>query len=181
VAFAADIYGKGVRPQTNEEAAKIAGIYKSDRALMRARANAALDVLKGQPNVDVSKIAAMGYCFGGTAVLELARSGAELRGIVTFHGGLDSPTPGDGKNIKAKVLVLRGAADPFVSRENIEAFKKELTAAKVDWREEVYPGAGHSFTVPEAGNDLKQGMAYNEAADKKSWEAMKNFFKGIFA
>ena len=167
--------------ETHEEAAKVSGMYKSDRSLMRARAQAGLDYLKGQAMVDPSKIAAMGYCFGGTAVLELARSGADLKGVVSFHGGLDSPNPADGKNIKAKVLVLRGADDPFVSKENIAAFKKEMADAKVDFHEEVYPGAVHSFTVPDAGNDPSKGMAYNADADKKSWEAMKDFFKKIFA
>src|SRR5580704_3790066 len=103
VAFAADIYGKGIRPQTIAEAGALAGKYKADRALLRARVNAGLDVLKSQPNVDASQLAAIGYCFGGTAVLELGRSGADVKGIVSFHGGLSTPTPQDGKNIKAKV------------------------------------------------------------------------------
>ena len=113
VAFCADIYGKGIRPKDVSEAGAQAGKYKSDRALLRARVNAALDVLKKNELVDTNRVAAIGYCFGGTTVIELARSGAELNGVVSFHGGLDSPTPADGKNIKCKVLALAGADDPF--------------------------------------------------------------------
>ena len=179
-AFAADMYGKGVRPQTHEEAAQQAGIYKSDRNLMRARLSAALDVLKTHPLVDSGKLAAMGYCFGGTSVLELVRSGADVKGVVSFHGSLATPNPGDAKNIKGKVLVCHGAADSFTNPE-VEGFKKEMKDAGVDMRFESYEGAVHSFTVPEAGNDPSTGMAYNEAADKKSWESMKAFFREIFA
>ena len=113
VAFAADIYGKGVRPSGPAEAGAQAKLYKSDRPLLRARVNAALDVLEKQPQVDTKRIAAIGYCFGGTTVLELARSGADIAGIVTFHGGLDTPTR-DAKNIKCKVLLCHGADDPYV-------------------------------------------------------------------
>ena len=113
VAFCADIYVKGVRPSTAKEAGALAGQYKSDRLLLRARVNAGLDALRRQPLVDPGHIAAIGYCFGGTTVLELARSGAALNGVVCFHGGLDAPHPDDGKNIKCKVLVLHGADDPF--------------------------------------------------------------------
>lgn len=181
IAFVADIYGKGVRPKDPTEASALAGKYKADRALLRRRANAGLQKLSQHPQVDSSKIAAIGYCFGGTSVLELARSGADLRGVVSFHGGLDSPTPADGKNIKAKVLVLHGADDPYVKPADIAAFQEELRGAKIDWQMVYYGDAVHSFTQPHAGNDKSKGAAYQEAADRRSWEAMKDFFAEIFA
>ncbi|GFE61144.1 dienelactone hydrolase family protein [Geobacter sp. AOG2] len=180
VAFAADIYGKGVRPATPADAARVAAIYKDDRPLMRARARAGLEVLKGQKFVDRHRLAAIGYCFGGTTVLELARDGADLKGVVSFHGGLATPKPEDAKNIKAKVLALQGADDPFVKADERAAFKQELSAAKVDWQFITYANAVHSFTNPDAGNDNSKGAAYNEKADKRSWEAMKQFFAEIF-
>jgi dienelactone hydrolase len=180
VAFAVDMYGTGIRPQTNQEAAVEAGKYKADRALMRARINAGLSQLKSYPNVDANRIAAIGYCFGGLTVLELARSGANVAGVVSFHGGLDSPAPADGKNIKAKVLVLHGADDPFVPAADIAAFQNELRQAGVDWRMVYYGGAVHSFTNREAGADNAKGAAYNERADKLSWQAMAAFFEEIF-
>src|SRR5882724_7911881 len=179
VAFAADIYGKGVRPKDSKEAGAQAGKYKGDRALLRARVNAALDVLKKQPQVDTKRIAAIGYCFGGTTVLELARSGADVVGIVTFHGGLDTPTR-DAKNIKCKVLICHGADDPYVPAADVSALQDELRSAKVDWQMIYYSGAVHAFTRPDAGNDNSKGAAYNERADKRSWEAMKVFFAEIF-
>jgi dienelactone hydrolase len=180
VALAVDMYGKGVRPQTHEEAGKQAGIYKSDRALMRARIGAALDVLKEHPLVEATKIGAIGYCFGGTTVLELARSGADVRGVASFHGALSTPDPADAGKIRGKVLVCHGAADSFVNPE-VEAFKKEMSEAGVDMRFESYEGAVHSFTVREAGDDPSTGMAYNEEADKRSWESLKAFLAEVFA
>lgn len=178
-AFAADIYGKGVRAKDPGEASKLAGKFKGDRALLRARALAALETLKAQKNVDGSKLAAMGYCFGGTTALELARSGAAVKGIVSFHGGLNTPTPEDAKNIKAKILVLHGADDPFVKPDEVAAFKKEMADAKVDMTFVGYEGAVHGFTNPAAGNDNSKGAAYNEKANKESWEAMKKFFAEV--
>ncbi len=146
VAFAADIYGKGIRPTTVEEAMKQSGIYKKDRALYRKRLNLGLEQLKATPGVASSKVAAIGYCFGGTGVLELARSGADVAGVVSFHGGLDAPTPADAKNIKAKVLICHGNDDPFVPVAEIDAMKKSFNEAKVDWQMIYYSGAVHSFT-----------------------------------
>jgi len=180
VAFCADIYGKGVRPKDTGEAGPLAGKYKGDRALLRARVNAALDVLEKNQLVDSKRVAAIGYCFGGTTVIELARSGADIAGVVSFHGGLDSPTPADGKNIKSKVLVCHGADDPFVKPSDLAAFEDEMRQANVDWTLIKFGGAVHSFTQPMAGNDNSKGAAYNEKADKRSWEAMKAFFAEIF-
>lgn len=180
VAFAADIYGKGVRPRDPAAAGAEAGKYKKDRALLRARVNAGLDALRKQKLVDPKHIAAIGYCFGGTTVIELARSGADVAGVVSFHGGLDSPKPEDGKHIKCKVLACHGADDPFVPAKDLAAFEDEMRGAGVDWRLIKYDGAVHSFTQPMAGDDNSKGAAYNERADKKSWDDMKAFFAEIF-
>ncbi|MFH2055657.1 MAG: dienelactone hydrolase family protein [bacterium] len=180
IAFAADIYGKGIRPQTSEEASAQATIYRSDRALMRARAAAGLEVLRRQKLCDPQRLAAIGYCFGGGVVLELARSGADLAGVVSFHGNLDTPNPDDAKQIKCSVLVAHGAADPYVNREQVEAFVAEMNAAAVDWYMIEYGGAVHSFTNPDSGSDPAKGAAYNEAADRRSWQAMQDFFAEIF-
>ena len=181
VAFAADIYGKGVRPTTRDEAGKLAGTYKSDRALLRARVAAGLAQLKANPRVDASRTAAIGYCFGGTTVIELARSGADLKGVVSFHGGLDSPTPDDGKRITAKILALAGAADPHQAPADLAAFEKELADAHVDWQLVSYGGAVHCFTDATAGRDASTGCAYDPVADARSWAAMRAFFDELFA
>lgn len=181
VAFAVDIYGKGVRPADMQAAAATSTIYKTDRKLYRRRLNLGLEQLRQQSSVAKDRIAAIGYCFGGTGVLELARSGADFSGAVSFHGGLDAPTPEDAKNIKAKLLILHGADDPFVPAADIDAMKKSFDAAKVDWQMNIYSGAVHSFTQPMAGNDNSRGAAYNEQADQRSWEAMKTFFQEVLA
>jgi dienelactone hydrolase len=178
-AFCADIYGKNVRPQNVTEAGAQAGKYKSDRALLRQRVNAGLEELKRSDLVDPKRVAAIGYCFGGTTVIELARSGAALNGVVSFHGGLDSPTPADGKNIKCPILACHGADDPFEKPEDLAAFESEMRDAKVDWRLIMYGGAVHSFTQPDPGFS-NPGARYNEKADKRSWEDMKMFFAEIF-
>ena len=179
--FAADIYGHGIRPQP-PEAGKEAGKYKGDRTLYRARLTAALDLLKADERTDPAKIAAIGYCFGGAGVLELARSGAAIAGAVSFHGSLDA-APGmaaKAGKIPAKVLVLHGADDPLVPAEQIAAFQKEMTDAKADWQMVFYSGAVHAFSQQQAGNDNSKGAAYNETADRRSWEAMKAFFAELF-
>ena len=180
VAFCADIYGKGVHPKDTSEAGALAGKYKGDRALLRARVNAGLEALEKNELVDPKRVAAIGYCFGGTTVIELARNGANIAGIVSFHGGLDSPTPADGKNIKCKVLVCHGANDPYVKPADLAAFEDELRQANVDWELIKYGGAVHSFTQPMAGSDNSKGAAYNAKADKRSWQDMKQFFAEIF-
>jgi dienelactone hydrolase len=181
VVFCADIFGKGIRPKTVQEASAQAGKFRSgDRKLLRERVNAGLDELKKNPLVDTNRVAAIGYCFGGTTVLELARSGATLNGIVSFHGGLDSPNPADGKNIKCKALVLAGADDPFQDPNNLTAFEKEMRDSKVDWQITFYGGAVHAFTQPAVDKDNLDGAKYNEKADKRSWQAMNDFFAEIF-
>jgi dienelactone hydrolase len=180
VAFAIDMYGKGVRPKDSKEASAQASIYRNDRQLMRSRAQAGLDVLMSQPLVDRKRVAAIGYCFGGGTVLELARSGADIAGVVSFHGNLGTAQPEDAKNIKAKVLVLHGADDPFVPEKDAAAFQEEMRQAKVDWQMVIYGGAVHSFSNPNSGDDPSTGAAYDEKADKRSWEAMRGFFEELF-
>jgi len=180
VVFAADIYGKGVRPKNSAEAAKEAGKYKGDRARMRRRATAALDVLKQHPLVDPNRIGAIGYCFGGTVVLELARSGADVKAGVSFHGGLSSPNPLDAKEVKGELLVLHGAADPHVPEAEVSVFKEEMKDADVKMELVVYPGAVHGFTNPDNGTDVSTGVAYDEEADADSWQRMRVFFTRIF-
>ena len=168
--FAADIYGKGIRPQDAQQAGAQATLYKSDRALFRQRLNLALDTALKQPGINTQKIAVVGYCFGGTGALELARSGADVLAVVSFHGGLDSPSPADGQQIKGQVLALHGADDPFVPAKDLAAFEAEMKASQVPYQLIQYPGAVHSFTDVGAGNDNSQGAAYNAAADQQSFE-----------
>lgn len=178
VAFAADIYGKGIRPQppkSAEESAK----YKNDRPLLRRRVQAGLDQLKKQKMVDTSRTGAIGYCFGGTTVLELARAGADVQGVVSFHGGLGTPSPAS-EGLKSKVLALHGADDPFVPAAEVKGFEEEMRKAKADWQLVSYGNSVHSFTDKGAGNDNSKGAAYNEKADARSWQAMKAFFAEIF-
>ena len=180
VAFAADIYGKGVRPTDPTECAKEAGKYKGDLPLLRRRVTLGFDQLLKRQDVNAQKIAAVGYCFGGTTVLELARSGSPVAGVVSFHGGLGTTLPAAEGAVKAKVLVCHGADDPYVKPAEQAAFKEEMAKAKVKMEFISYPDAVHSFTKKEAGDDKSKGNAYNEAADKKSWDDMKAFFKSIF-
>ncbi len=180
VALALDIYGQGVRPASPQEAGAMAGKYKADRQLYRRRLNLGLEQLRQQTAVDKNKLAVIGYCFGGTGAIELARSGADIDGVVSFHGGLDSPTPADGEKIQSKILVCHGADDPFVPQADIEAMQAEFDAAKVDWQMISYSGTVHSFTQPMAGNDNSRGAAYNALSDKRSWQAMQQFFDELF-
>jgi dienelactone hydrolase len=175
VAFAADIFGKGIRAQTMEECAKISEPYYKDRALLRARAQAGLDQLRGHAGVDTSKVVAIGYCFGGMVVLEMARAGMPVAGVVSFHGQFATPTPA--KKISAKVLALHGAADPVVPPEEVAAFEKELTEAGADWQIVSYGGAKHTFTNYNLPKGIPGPAGYDEKADKRSWIAMKEFFR----
>jgi len=180
VAFALDMYGKSITAKDPKEAGKLAGTYRNDRKLMRERANAGFEVLRKHELTDTKRIAAIGYCFGGTTILELARSGAPLAGFVSFHGGLDTPDPKDAASINGKVLVLHGGDDPYVTAEQMAAFQDEMRKGGVDWQVVIYGGAVHSFTNPESGNDKSKGLAYDEKADRRSWEAMNIFFAEIF-
>jgi len=180
VAFAADMYGRGVRPRNTEEASAQATIYRSDRQLMRDRVTAGLSVLLANELCDADRVAAIGYCFGGGTVLELARSGANIAGVVSFHGNLDTPDPKVAKNIKCKILVCHGANDPYVSADQVDGFFDEMRAAGVDFEFIAYSGAVHSFTNPNSGDDPSRGVAYNATADHRSWDHMKLFFAEIF-
>ena len=175
VAMAADIYAKGVRPANATEAGAEAGKYYRDAALLRTRVRAGLDVLAARKGVDASRLAVTGYCFGGKCALELARSGAPVKAVVSFHGGLATADSTDARNIKGSVLALHGADDPYVNQQEVTAFMNEMRAANVDWQLVQYSGAVHSFTDMRAGNDNSKGAAYNANADRRSWQAMKDF------
>lgn len=177
--FVADIYGKEVRPKSMDEAKSISGIYKEDRALYRKRLKKAFEVMKKQSGVDTSKLAAVGYCFGGTGVVELARSGAKLDGVVAFHGGIDSPNPKDGAKIKTKLLMLKGADDPFMPIKDDMAFQEEMRIHKVDYELVSYANTVHSFTEKAAGNDNSKGAAYNEQSDRRSFARAKDFLAEV--
>ncbi len=180
VAFAVDVYGKGVRPANSSEAPQHAGKYYGDRALFRARLAAGLAQLKANTLVDPARCAAIGYCFGGGGVLELARAGADLAGVVSFHGSLDTPLPAGPNTVKAKVLVCHGAVDPYVKPEAVHGFLEEMEAAKVDYQFIMYSGAVHAFTQKAAGDDPAKGAAYDAEADRRSWRHMQDFFAEIF-
>lgn len=182
-ALAVDMYGDGKQAKHPDDAGKFAGEVRKNMPLAEARFQAAMDLLKSQPSVDADKIAAIGYCFGGGVVLEMARRGLDLKGVASFHGSLGTSSPAQAGQVKAKVLVLNGAADPFTKPEQIAAFKQEMNAAGVDYRFINYPGAKHSFTNPDAdglGQKFKLPLEYNAKADKESWAELQTFFKKIF-
>ncbi len=176
-AFALDLYGSF--PTGMDDAVARITALGQDIPRWRAVTAAGLDTLKSQPQTDRSKLAAIGYCFGGTTVYELARSGADLKGVVGFHSGL-SPSSGEARNIKGKVLTLIGADDPLIPPEARLAFEQELSQAQVDWRMTLYGGVGHSFTHPGA-DGARPGFKYDAQADRRSWAEMSQFFEEIFA
>jgi dienelactone hydrolase len=180
VAVAADIYGEGVRPKDSKEAAAQASLYKGDRALYRRRILAGLEALQAQPGVDPGRLAVVGFCFGGTGALEAARAGMPVAGVVSFHGGLDFVPDPAARPITAKVLVCHGADDPNVPPRDVAAFQDEMRRAKADYTFIAYGGAVHAFTQKEAGNDPSRGVAYQEAAARRSWQHMKDFFAELF-
>lgn len=182
VVFLADIYGKAVRPSNADEARAAATSVRADRALMRRRAQAAVEVLRAQGDevaLDTRRLGAIGFCFGGGAVLELARSGAPLQGFVSFHGNLDTPNPADAKNIQAPVLVLHGADDPAVPQAQVDGFVAEMKAAGVDWQLVSYGGAVHSFTDPKA--NVPGRNQYHPVVAARAFKAMNDLFDEVFA
>lgn len=180
VALAADMYGEGKVTQNPEEARQLASHIRGT-PLMRERARAALQVLSAQKLVDPERLAAIGFCFGGTTVLELAYSGAPVRGVVSFHGGLTVPKSEDWQKIKAGFLILHGAEDPHIKPEDIAAFQSAMRQGGADWQMNFYGGAVHSFANPEAGNDKSKGVAYNPKAATRSWQAMQLFLQELFS
>jgi dienelactone hydrolase len=180
VALACDVYGQGVRPQNRGEAQAEAGKYYGDRALFRGRLQAGLAELAAHELVDPARCAAIGYCFGGGGVLELARDGADVAGVVSFHGSLDTPLPAQEGEVRAKVLVCHGAVDPYVPMAQVEGFVQEMEAAGVDYQLVMYADAVHAFTQKEAGDDPSTGAAYQAAADRRSWEHLRVFFAELF-
>lgn len=180
LAFAVDMYGKGVRGSSPEQNAQLMQPFMQDRAKLQKRVLAALSNVKLLPWADNAKIAAMGFCFGGLCVLDLARTGADLRGVASFHGLLAPPANIPHPQIKAKILLMHGHDDPMGSPEQMLALQVELTNAGADWQTHIYGGTVHAFTNPVA-NDPAFGTVYNAQADKRSWITMQNFFEEIFA
>ncbi|MEX8546141.1 MAG: dienelactone hydrolase family protein [Mucilaginibacter sp.] len=177
-AFVADIYGVGNYPKSPAEAGKLAGFYKKDFKAYQHRIELAMQQLV-KSGADPSRIAAIGFCFGGSGVLEMARANFPVRGVVSFHGGLGRDASRPIEQIKPKVLVCHGADDPNEPQAEVLAFQQEMRDAKADWQMIFYGNAVHSFTDPHAGNDNAKGAAYNELADKRSWEHMKLFLNEI--
>lgn len=180
VAFALDMYGQGTWGETPQEAGALAGPFKKDRALMRRRARVGLEMLRKHPLCDTDRVGAIGFCFGGTVVLELARDRAPVDVVVTFHGGLDTPDPESTTAIDAKVLVCHGGDDPYVPPEQVATFWKEMRDAGAVYEIVIISGAVHSFTEPGAGDDPSTGVAYDARATRISWDAMRRLFETTF-
>ncbi len=181
VALGGDPYGDGKVVNSLEEAIPMAMKLFGDTAALRRRGAAALQRLASLPNVDNTRLAAIGFCMGGTFSLELARDGAPLRGIVSFHGGLQTQRPAEPGKVKAKILVQTGADDPMVPVAQVNALAEEMTKAGADWQIISYGGTKHSFTNPEADKIGNPGIAYNKSTDLRSWKALTYFFEEIFA
>ncbi len=180
-ALVSDLYGDAQVTEDPAVAGACAGpLLGGDRAELRARTKAAFEQLKSNPNVDAGKIAAIGFCFGGSAALELARAGNDFKGAVSFHGGLGAGTAPAPKSITPKILVLHGAADPFVPAEQVAAFEKEMDAAHADWQLNAYSGVEHAFTNKKADTKGVPGLKYDAQADARSWQEMQDFFAEIF-
>jgi dienelactone hydrolase len=180
IGFALDMFGKGIIGKNNDEKMRLIQPFMENRMVLQKRMLAALDTVKKLDMVDTTRIAAMGFCFGGLCALDLARSGTDIRGVVSFHGLLN-PADGVAKNkIKAKVLALHGHDDPMVPPDVVLNFQKEMTEAGADWQTHIYGNTLHAFTNPVA-NDASFGTVYNRCADARSWQAMQNFFAEIFS
>lgn len=177
---AADLYGYGRTARSGDETMALMTPLRDDVALLRTRVRAGLDVLQRLPNVNGQQLGAVGYCFGGMGVLELARSGAAVAATVCFHGLLDTRNPEDAKNIVGCVLVCTGSDDPFVPYDKIADFSREMSEANVDWQINIYGGAKHAFTNQDAGLVGRPALAYHATADRRSWEAMRALFKSTF-
>jgi dienelactone hydrolase len=180
VAFAVDMYGNGLVAQNPQTAGKLAGSVRNNPQLELARVQAALDSLKSNTRVDPAKIAIMGYCFGGGVALDFARSGADIRGAISFHGALESKTPAAPNAIKAQILVLHGADDPLVPFSQVTTFIDEMKKANANYQVNLYSHAVHAFTNPEADKIGMKGIGYNAQADKRSWQALRSFLDEIF-
>lgn len=182
-AFAIDMYGQGIRPQTSEEAGKQASLYKNDPVLARQRLHAALTAVRGMSDFQENggpAIAIIGYCFGGTMALEAARAGEDIKAAISFHGGLATKAPAAENTIKAALQVHHGADDPHVPAAEVVAFEQEMQNARARLTFYAYPGAVHSFTEKAAGNDPTKGAAYNEDADILSWQRSLSFLEKAF-
>jgi dienelactone hydrolase len=182
-ALAVDMFGEGKTADDPKTAGELSGSVMNAPDVMKARFEAGKKFLASQPTVDTKRIGALGFCFGGGVVLNMARMGEDLAGVASFHGSLGTKSPAKEGGVKSKMLVMNGADDPFVKPEAIDAFKKEMDAAKVDYKFINYPGAVHAFTNPEAtekGQKFKLPLAYNEKADKESKAEMLKFFSGVF-
>jgi dienelactone hydrolase len=180
VAFAADMFGDGKTTTDPKEAQALSSAVSGPAGMLASRSKAALEVLKKQPGVDASKVAAIGFCFGGTTVLHLAYSGETLKGGVTFHGGLVVPNEAQAKQVKTSLLILHGAEDSFIKPETIDGMRKTLDSASVDWFMVTYANAVHGFTNPDADAFKSPGFGYNEKAARRSWDEMHRFFKEQF-
>jgi dienelactone hydrolase len=180
VAFALDMYGKGKVTQHPKEAAEWMRQVNSNVGLWQQRALAGLQVLKNQPRTDTDRIAAIGYCFGGATVQQLAYSGAAVRGVVSFHGSLIPPAPDQVKQVRAKLLICHGSADPFTKPEVVQNYIASMNASALDWQMIIYGGAKHSFTNPDADKAGMAALKYSKSADQRSWAHMKVFFDEIF-
>ena len=178
VGFAMDMYGKGVRGSSREENAALIAPFLENRASLQSRMTAAAKVLAGQDEVDSNRIAAIGYCFGGLCVLDLARTGADVRGVASIHGLFAQPDPPLGKTISAKVLALHGHEDPMVPPDAVAALEAELTEAGADWQIHVYGGTMHAFTNPKA-NDPEFGTVYSATAERRAWVTLENFLAEV--
>ncbi len=182
-AFAVDMYGDGKQAEHPEDAGKFSSELLQNLETAQARFEAALELLRKHKTTDPERIAAIGYCFGGAVVLHMARRGVDLDGVVSFHGIYTTEEPAKAGKVKASVLVLHGADDQFMTKEQIDNFKEEMKKANVDFKFISYPDAKHSFTVPEAdayGEKFNIPVGYNAEADKKSWAETQNFLKTIF-
>ena len=177
VAFAADMYGKGKLTEHPRQAQEWAGQVRANVESWRERAGVALNLLRRHEQVDAERLAAIGYCFGGATVLQLAFSGEDLDAVVSFHGALPVPSPQDVGRVKASILVCHGAEDAFIPDETVRQFRDALDAEDVDWLMVSYGQAKHSFTVPGASEEKLRGTAYNRAADERSWRHMRELFE----